>query len=266
MGIASNKYNLFSLSCPPFPPTNLPVIISRHNCTPTKMKPTFALLSLSALPLSTAWEFTWRDSSGKATTEEGTGPSECIVIDHAKGQLFVMDGEGEKNINMLLFKNDKCEGEPAGMATESFAKEASVDLKGFQVVEYGSSESGSGNATTTETTTGSDADGTVTLPTVSSTSTSTSTDDEDEDGTVTLPTVSATTTATTTDESSTAEPTTTTATESGSDSETSSTEPTSTESAGAEEEPTPTGASSRLAPISLAGLAAVILGAVAGGF
>ncbi|EAA63104.1 hypothetical protein AN2702.2 [Aspergillus nidulans FGSC A4] len=217
------------------------------------MKPTLALLSLSALPLATAWELTWRDSSGKAATEEGTGPSECI------------------NINMLLFKNDKCEGEPAGMATESFAKEASVDLKGFQVVEYGSSETGSGNATTTKTTTDGDADGTVTLPTVSSTSTSTSTDDEDgddnedEDGTVTLPTVSATTTATTTDESSTAEPTTTTAMESGSDSETSSTEPTSTESAGAEE-PTPTGASSRLAPISLAGLAAVVLGAVAGGF
>ncbi|KAL4768619.1 hypothetical protein BDW60DRAFT_117495 [Aspergillus nidulans var. acristatus] len=233
------------------------------------MKPTLALLSLSVLPLSTAWEFTWRDSSGKATTEEGTGPSECIAIDHAKGQLFVMDGEGEENINMLLFKNDKCEGEPAGMATESYAKEASVDLKGFQVVEYGSSGSGSGNATTTKSTTASDADGTVTLPTVSATSTSTSTDDEDgddEDGTVTLPTVSATTTATTTDGSSTAEPTTTTATESGSDSETSSTEPTSTESAGAEEEPTPTGASSRLAPISLAGLAAVVLGAVAGGF
>ncbi|KAL4747253.1 hypothetical protein BDW72DRAFT_18258 [Aspergillus terricola var. indicus] len=232
------------------------------------MKPTLALLSLSALPLSTAWEITWRDSSGKATTEEGTGPSECITIDHAKGQLFVLDGEGEENINMLLFKNDKCEGDPAGMATESYAKEASVDLKGFQVVEYGSSGSGSENTTSTKTTTGSDEDGTVTLPTVSTTSTSTSTDDEDEDededGTVTLPTVSATTTPT--NGSSTAEPTTTTATESGSDSETSSTEPTSTESAGAEEEPTPTGASSRLAPVSLAGLAAAVLGAVVGGF
>ncbi|KAL4734209.1 hypothetical protein BDV11DRAFT_64353 [Aspergillus similis] len=227
------------------------------------MKPTLALLSLSALPLCTAWKFTWRDSSGKATTEEGTGPSRCIVIDHAKGQLFVMDGEGEENINMLLFTNDKCEGEPAGMATESYAKEASVDLKGFQVVEYGSSETGSGNATTTNTTTGSDADGTVTLPTVSETSTSTSMDDED--GTVTLPTVPATTTATTmTNESSTGEPTTTAAAETGSDSETSSTEPTSTESAGAEEEPSPTGASSRLTPVSLAGLAALVLGTVAG--
>ncbi|KAL5000762.1 hypothetical protein BDV10DRAFT_161320 [Aspergillus recurvatus] len=236
------------------------------------MKATIALLSLSlslsGLPLSTAWTFTWRDSSGKASTEKGTGPSDCIAVNHAKGQLFVLDGEGEENINMLLFSNDECEGEPAGRATESFAKEASVDLKGFQVVEYDSSGSGSGNATTTKTTTGSEEDGTVTLPTVSATSTSTSAGDEDadadedEDGTVTLPTVP----ATTTNGTSTAEPTTTTATETGSDSETSSTEPTSTESAGGEEEPTPTGASSRLVPFSLAGLIAVGLGVVAGGF
>ncbi|KAL4983836.1 hypothetical protein BDW68DRAFT_181233 [Aspergillus falconensis] len=232
------------------------------------MKPTVALLSLSALPLSTAWTFTWRDSSGKVSTEKGTGPSDCIAVNHAKGQLFVLDGEGEENINMLLFTNDECEGEPAGKATVSFTKEASVDLKGFQVVEYGSSGSGSGNATTTKTTTtGSEEDGTVTLPTVSATSTSTSADDEDgdedeDDGTVTLPTVP----ATTTNGTSTAEPTTTTATETGSDSETSSTEPSSTQSAGGEEEPTPTGASSTLVPFSLAGLIAVGLGVVAGGF
>ncbi|KAL6235244.1 hypothetical protein BDW75DRAFT_240299 [Aspergillus navahoensis] len=217
------------------------------------MKPTIVLLSLSALPLSTAWKFTWRDSSGKTSTEKGTGPSECIAVNHAKGQLFVLDGEGEENINMLLFSNDECEGEPAGKATVSFAKEASVDLKGFQVVEYRSSGSANGNATTTASV----EDGTVTLPTVSATSTST----DDEDGTVTLPTVP----ATTTNGTSTVEPTTTTATETGSDSQTPSTEPTSTESAGGEEEPTPTGASSRLVPLSLAGLIAVGLG-VAGGF
>ncbi|KAL4977207.1 hypothetical protein BDW66DRAFT_40670 [Aspergillus desertorum] len=238
------------------------------------MKPTIALLSLSALPLSTAWTFTWRDSSGKVSTEKGTGPSDCIVVDHAKGQLFVLDGQGEQNINMLLFENDECEGEPAGMATESFAKEASVDLKGFQVVEFSSGSGSGGNATTT-TTTANEEDGTVTLPTVSATSTSTSTDDGsegeegDEDGTVTLPTVSATTT--TTNGTSTAEPTTTTTTpttttETGSDSESSSAEPTSSESAGGEEEPTPTGASSRLVPLSLAGLVAGCLGVVAGGF
>ncbi|RDW61763.1 uncharacterized protein DSM5745_10435 [Aspergillus mulundensis] len=237
----------------------------------TPPTPLLLYLGLSALPLSTAWTFTWRDSTGSASTESGTGPSACIPVNHAKGQLFVADGEGEAGINMLLFSNDQCSGEPAGMATESFAKESSVDLKGFQVVEY----EAPGSSTATTTTGSDDLDGTVTLPTVPATTgngngtvTATSTDD-DGDQTVTLPTVP----ATTTDGTSEAEPTSTAGgdgtetdsatTTTGSD-ETSSTEPapTDSDSAGGEEEPTPTGASSRLV-FSPAGLAGIVLGAVA---
>ncbi|KAL4898896.1 hypothetical protein BDW74DRAFT_120774 [Aspergillus multicolor] len=238
------------------------------------MKSTIVLLSLSTFPLASAWTFTWRDNEGTASTETGTGPSSCIVVDHAKGQLFVLDGEGEANINMLLFSNDECTGEPAGMATESFAKESSVDLKGFQVVEYEASGS--------TTTTSDDLDGTVTLPTVSATSSDdlggtvtlptvpattgsngTSTED-DGDQTVTLPTVPATTTSPEAEPTSTSDDDSETETTTTGSEETSSTEPTPTESesAGGEEEPTPTGASSRLV-FSPAGLAGMVLGAVA---
>ncbi|KAL4862905.1 hypothetical protein BDV12DRAFT_178227 [Aspergillus spectabilis] len=218
---------------------------------------------LPLLPAVSAWTCTWRNADGESTTEEGRGPSECIVIDHAQGQLFELDGENEPNINMLLFTNDECAGDPAGQATESFAKEASVDLLGFQVVEYGSSgnTTTSGTATATETGTATDDEGTLTLPTVT-----------DDEGTFTLPTVSQTNGTTT------ATPTSTTETEAETDStetpdvtETSTstvTEPTSTDSpptATDSEEPeaTPTDAASNLV-LSRTGLVGVAMGLVAG--
>ncbi|KAL2808459.1 hypothetical protein BJX63DRAFT_436134 [Aspergillus granulosus] len=153
-----------------------------------------ALILPILLPTASAWTLIWRNSDGEEHTERGRGPSDCIVIDHAQGQLFELDGQGEQNINMLLFSNDECSGDPAGRATESFRKESSVDLLGFQVVALNSDDSTStstGNSTTTATAsstgslglngtltsqpTGSSTDLTVTLPTVSETETETET-------------------------------------------------------------------------------------------
>ncbi|KAL3454865.1 hypothetical protein BJX65DRAFT_10034 [Aspergillus insuetus] len=189
-----------------------------------------ALILPILIPATYAWTFTWRNADGQEHTERGRGPSECIVIDHAEGQLFELDGQGEDNINMLLFSNDDCSGDPAGRATESWSKESSTDLLSFQVVALNGDDdstttSGNATATATETETPS---GTVTSqPTGSSTEES-----------FTLPTVSETETDTETD--------TDTETMTNTDSEptpTETTEPTSTTEGGSETEtdtPTPT--------------------------
>ncbi|KAL4967500.1 uncharacterized protein BDV14DRAFT_169363 [Aspergillus stella-maris] len=233
---------------------------------------TILFLALHATATN-AWTFTWRTSSGSATTESGTGPSSCIAVNHAKGQIFAADGEGEENINMLLFSNDECDGEPAGMATENFVKEASLDLKGFQVVRV---DGGDGDEEED------DLDQTVTLPTVPATTTlpatSTSTGSEDEDDqTFTLPTEPATTTSaesttTSDDTSSSTESPTATETESETDSETDSgSEPSPTETdsesetESGEEDPAPTDAGSSLG-FSKSGIAGVVVCALVGGW
>ncbi|KAL4877106.1 hypothetical protein BJY04DRAFT_198981 [Aspergillus karnatakaensis] len=236
---------------------------------------------LSVIPLvstTTAWTFTWRDASGQATTESGSGPSSCIVVDHAQGELFELDGQGEENINMLLFTNDECSGDPAGQATEDFTREASVDLLGFQVVEFGAADEDttSGTATATETETD---EGTFTLPTVTETSTETETATDDDDGTVTLPTVTETSTSTGTDDeddetftlptvtetTSTETETEVTETETSSVTDTSSTDPPATATDSEEPDATPTDAASSLV-LTRTGLVGVAMCFVAGGW
>ncbi|KAI9369216.1 hypothetical protein BJX61DRAFT_165458 [Aspergillus egyptiacus] len=211
---------------------------------------------LSILPLTNAWTFTWVNSEGEESIERGTGPSECIPVNHEKGQIFKLDGEGEPNINMLMFTNDECTGDPAGKATVNYTKEASVDILGFQVVAL---DGGDSTTTTTET-----EEGTVTLPTVTGTGTTTATATQTEtetetetEGEVTLPTVTETTTEAETTATETETEATTTAT--------TTTEPTPTEGEEAGEEPTPTDAASQLV-LSKAGLAGVAVGVVAGGW
>lgn len=226
------------------------------------------ILPLALLPListTAAWTFTWTDVSGDTTTESGTGPSECISVHHEQGQLFTADGEDEPNINMLLFTNDECTGEPAGMATEFFSKESSVDLLGFQVVELG----GNGNGTAT-TTAGSDTETGTTMATATSgssaTATSTRTDDDETDtdatmtrtetntsaetGTMTLPTA---------DPSETEDGTESSTTDSAS---TPSADPSETED---DAEPAPTDAASALM-LSRTGLVGIAVGILVGGW
>ncbi|KAK9643131.1 hypothetical protein V6Z96_008971 [Aspergillus fumigatus] len=93
-----------------------------------------AISTLSVLPSTSAWEVTWTDADNQKHSQSGTGPSDCIVIDNPKGNVFKIDSQGEKGINMLLFSNNKCDGKPSGQATEIFSKASSQDLLGFQVV------------------------------------------------------------------------------------------------------------------------------------
>lgn len=226
------------------------------------------LLALSLPVLSAhAWKITWRDASGKASTKSGRGPSKCIPIDHAEGQEFDIDGEGEPNINMLLFTNSKCSGDPSGQATVSFVKEASSDLSGFQVVrlDAGDDDEDEDDDDSTSTGTGSSSGSATPSPT----STSTDDDNDDDDETFTLPTVSATSTSSSSDSDETTSPTSTAsssgadATESSSATGTDNDETPSPSESG--DDSTPTDGSAQLA-LSRTGLAGVVVAAIAGGW
>lgn len=228
------------------------------------------LLALSLPVLSNAWTITWRNAEGKESTKSGHGPSKCIQIDHAKGQEFDIDGEGEPNINMLLFTNDKCSGEPSGQASVSFVKEASSDLSGFQVVRLDGDDDedeDDDDSTSTGTGTGSSSGSATPSPT----STSTDDDDDDDDETFTLPTVSATSTSTSSDADETTSPS-ETASSSGAGAEpTESSDATGTDSdatpspSESGDDSTPTDGSVQLG-LSRTGLAGVVVAAIAGGW
>ncbi|KAF9885549.1 hypothetical protein FE257_012755 [Aspergillus nanangensis] len=117
----------------------------------TDMKFVAIISAASLLGSSYAWKFTWHDADGTPTVESGKGPHACITINNAKGGEFEIDGEGEKNINMLLFTNPDCEGEPSGMASEYYKKDASSVLRGFKVVRLvGAGDSGTATKTGSE--------------------------------------------------------------------------------------------------------------------
>lgn len=232
-----------------------------------------ALLAVSLPVLSAhAWTITWRNADGEESTRSGHGPSKCIPIDHAQGQEFDIDGEGEPNINMLLFTNSKCSGDPSGQATVSFVKEASTDLSGFQVVRQNGGDDDDADdgddeeGTTTSTGSGSSSGSATPSPT------STSTDDDnddDDDETFTLPTAPATSTTSSNDSDETTSPT-ETASSSGADASESSSAtgtendetPSPSESG---DDSTPTDGSAQLG-LSRTGLAGVVVAAVAGGW
>lgn len=128
------------------------------------MKSLTFLTAASLLASAHAWTFTYRNADGKASTVSGEGPHPCIEVDNEKGQVFELDGQGEKNINMLMFTTPDCSGKAAGMATESFSKKASVTIRGFKVVSTadGGSSSGNNSSATHTGTTSSAGNATVT--------------------------------------------------------------------------------------------------------
>ncbi|PLB33854.1 uncharacterized protein BDW47DRAFT_85976 [Aspergillus candidus] len=131
------------------------------------------LAAAAALPtVSLAWEFTWHNADGESHTESGKGASECIKVNHAKGEVFRMDSKGEKFIDMRLYDTDDCEGDPSGQATKFFTKESSIAIKGFQVVQL--NEAGAAGDDKEDEDDKDDEDD-FTLPTVSSTPTPTAT-------------------------------------------------------------------------------------------
>lgn len=165
-------------------------------------------LALPLLQLTSAWEIAWTDANNKEHTRSGHGPSDCIVIDNPKGHLFKIDAQGENGINMLLFTNKKCSGEPAGMATQEFSKDSSEDLLGFKVVSTATPTASTGTATTTATGKAGGHNSTMTATTLSSQTASSS---GGGSGTTTAKTTTGTSTATatTTAETSTGATTTT---------------------------------------------------------
>ncbi|PKY09380.1 hypothetical protein P168DRAFT_324350 [Aspergillus campestris IBT 28561] len=130
------------------------------------------LAAAAALPtVSLAWEFTWHSADGESHTESGKGASECIKVNHAKGEVFRIDSKGEKFIDMRLYDTDDCEGDPSGQASKFFTKESSIAIKGFQVVQL--NETGAPDDKEDED--DKDDEDDFTLPTVSSTPTPTAT-------------------------------------------------------------------------------------------
>ncbi|KAJ5605540.1 hypothetical protein N7510_008321 [Penicillium lagena] len=150
-----------------------------------------AISTLSLLPSTGAWKITWTDADNKEHSQSGQGPSDCIVIDNPKGHLFKIDSQGESGINMLLFTNNKCSGEAAGMATESFSKESSEALHGFKVVSLSSTTTSA--TTTTETS----VSGVATTSSTTLASQTASTRSSGGSGSTTIQTTAATSPATT---------------------------------------------------------------------
>ncbi|KAE8147155.1 hypothetical protein BDV25DRAFT_160944 [Aspergillus avenaceus] len=116
---------------------------------------TWSALAISAIavPSVGAWEMVWRDGNSSQHVESGHGPSPCITVNHKKGQLFAIDAQEEKGINMILYGTPDCSGKSVGMATDYFSKRSSVDIEGFRVVSLSTAS----NSTTT-------AHSTVTIP------------------------------------------------------------------------------------------------------
>ncbi|KAL4891438.1 hypothetical protein BDV59DRAFT_182646 [Aspergillus ambiguus] len=121
------------------------------------------LATTALLASSHAWKFTYRNADGKASTVSGEGPHACIEVDNEEGQLFDLDGQGEKNINMMLYTTSDCTGKAAGMATESFSKKSSVTIRGFKVVATGGGESTTAGTAATSAPTSASAGGNRTV-------------------------------------------------------------------------------------------------------
>lgn len=141
------------------------------------------LAAAAALPtMSLAWEFTWHSADGEAHIESGKGASECIKVNHAKGEVFRIDAKGEKFIDMRLYDTDDCEGDPSGQASKFFTKESSIAIKGFQVVqlnETGASDDDKEDEKEDDKEDDKDDEDSFSLPTVSSTPTPTATSSTD---------------------------------------------------------------------------------------
>lgn len=167
----------------------------------------------SLISSASAWSFTWRNAEGEASIETGRGPHACITVNHHKGELFELDGEGEKNINMLMFTTPNCAGEPAGSASEEFSKESSVSIRGFKVVALNAPSTGSGTASSTATgTSGSGNDTSSPATTSSSAGTTVTLSDESSTTASAAATTSADATTTETPAASTTEDAASTAT------------------------------------------------------
>ncbi|KAI9036264.1 uncharacterized protein KD926_002129 [Aspergillus affinis] len=128
-----------------------------------KLATTIPLTILSAitlLPSTSAWRFTWRDDEGNQWTESGKGPHTCTKIQHAEGETFAWNNQGNDNIGIYLYSSSGCSGSLAGWSSNIWEKESSRDLLSFKVANEGATTTA--DVTTTESLTGS-ADSTDTV-------------------------------------------------------------------------------------------------------
>ncbi|KAK1149039.1 hypothetical protein N8T08_007716 [Aspergillus melleus] len=131
--------------------------------------PLTLLSAITLLPSTSAWKFTWRDDEGNGSTESGNGPHACTKIQHAEGEEFAWNNQGNKNIGIYLYTSSDCSGSLAGWSSNIWEKESSRDLLSFKVANEGATTTA--DATATESHTGSadaTATGTATATTLTS--------------------------------------------------------------------------------------------------
>lgn len=110
------------------------------------------LNALSALPLTHAWTFVWRNASGNAFVEHSNLAMPCTKINNAQGKLFEWDSE-DGPFAISLYANSDCSGPPSGYATHLFNKNASKPIDSFKVDSTASTTPASMTTTASQTST-----------------------------------------------------------------------------------------------------------------
>ncbi|KAH8430710.1 uncharacterized protein LDX57_008372 [Aspergillus melleus] len=113
--------------------------------------PLTLLSAITLLPSTSAWKFTWRDDEGNESTESGKGPHACTKIQHAEGEEFAWNNQGNKNIGIYLYTSSDCSGSLAGWSSNIWEKESSRDLLSFKVANEGATTTADATATESHT-------------------------------------------------------------------------------------------------------------------
>jgi hypothetical protein len=96
----------------------------------------FITLCAFYLPLISAWTFTWTNDDNKPIVEKGTSALNCREIDNAKGKNFKFDPEDD-HVLIAMYESTKCTGDTAEAAEDEFAKNSTVRLRGYKVIDLG---------------------------------------------------------------------------------------------------------------------------------
>ncbi|BCS19587.1 uncharacterized protein APUU_20019A [Aspergillus puulaauensis] len=92
------------------------------------------LYILFSLPLVSAWTFVWRNASGIPTVEDGSGGRSCKEIDHAKGQPFEFDSEGDL-VRLFTYAQTDCSRTSSGKFESYMLKNASSAILAYAVID-----------------------------------------------------------------------------------------------------------------------------------
>ncbi|KAK2757243.1 hypothetical protein FQN54_004757 [Arachnomyces sp. PD_36] len=139
-----------------------------------------AVAAFAAAQTANAWTFLWTDAKGESSIEWGGDTKGCQPIQHGEGEHFSWDPK-DGGLCILMYDSGDCKGKVIGRSCPVWAKDSSVDIKGFQVVDSDYEKSESTSSTTTEAPTSTSTSESTTLTTVVTTTTSepTATDPSD---------------------------------------------------------------------------------------